>query len=51
MLEIDDFKDAIIQLNTKRAKEIRLYCKNLECSIFQFAHDTTETMKNEIKIS
>ena len=51
MLEIDDFKDAIMQLNRKRTKEIRLYYKNLESSIFQFAHHSTETMKNEMKIS
>ena len=27
---IDDFKDSIMRLNTKRAKEIRLYYRNLE---------------------
>ena len=37
-MDVDDFKDAILQLNTKRAKEIRLYYRNLESAIFQYMH-------------
>ena len=34
MLEIDNFKNAIMQPNTKRPKEIRLCHNNLEGAFF-----------------
>lgn len=41
MLEIDNFKNAIMQPNTKRAKEIRLYHSNLEGAFFSL-HTTQQ---------
>ena len=34
IMGVDDFKDALMQLNTKRAKEIRLYYRSFENDIF-----------------
>ena len=42
-MNVDDFKDALMMLNTKRAKEIRLYYRNLESAVFQFIHHSLST--------
>ena len=45
---VDDFKDAILQLNTKRAKEIRLYYRNLESAVFQFLHHSLALLNDDL---
>ena len=48
VLDIDDFKDAIMQLNTKRAKEIRLYYRNLESAVFQYTIHTSKLHEEKL---
>ena len=48
-MSVDDFKDSLLMLNTKRAKEIRLYYRNLECAIFQFIHYSLDMERRKVE--
>ena len=48
-MHIDDFKDSLMMLNTKRAKEIRLYYRNLESAVFKFMHHSLDVERHKIE--